>query len=151
MCDQLVVNFEPCFKRFHASQDQNQRCIKPVNIPILMTLPFKDQKSADSVRRQLHVSDLGKKINCVLQPVFTSKKLWRFSVFRLFLFLLLTFFLGSTFHSYINTNKSRLASLSAGQSNCKICNFFEEMKWWMMKNDEWWKIWKLRKQSPHLI
>ena len=32
-----------------------------------------DQKSADSVRRQL--SDLSNKIDCVLQPVFTSRKI----------------------------------------------------------------------------
>ena len=41
--------------------------------PVLIILPFKDQKSADSVRRQL--SDLGKKIDRVLQPVFTSRKI----------------------------------------------------------------------------
>ena len=36
-------------------------------------LPFKDQRSADIVRRQL--SDLGKKINSDIRPVFTSKKI----------------------------------------------------------------------------
>jgi len=62
------------FKRFHASQDQNQSCIKPVDSLVLITLPFKDQKSADSVPRQL--SDLaGKKIARVIQPVFTSRKI----------------------------------------------------------------------------
>ena len=61
------------FKRFHASQDQNQNRIEPVDSPVRITLPFKDQKSADSVRRQ--VSDLGKKIDRVLQPVFTSRKI----------------------------------------------------------------------------
>ena len=39
------------FKRFHASQDQNQRSIKPAESPVLITLPFKDQKSAYSVHR----------------------------------------------------------------------------------------------------
>jgi len=61
------------FKIFHASQDQNQSCIKPVDSPVLITLPFKDHKSADSVCRQL--SDLGKKIDRVMQPVFTSRKI----------------------------------------------------------------------------
>ena len=42
------------------------------NNPVRMTLPFKDQKSADVVRRRL--GDLGTKINQQLQPVFTSKK-----------------------------------------------------------------------------
>ena len=59
--------------RFHASQDVNQSCIKPIDSPVLITLPFKDQKSADSVRKQLN--DLGKKIDHVIQPVFTSKKI----------------------------------------------------------------------------
>lgn len=62
------------FKRFHASQDKDQSCVKPVHNPLLITLPFKDQKSADSVRRQL--SDLEKKIDGVLQPVFTSQKIF---------------------------------------------------------------------------
>ena len=34
---------------------------------------FEDQRSADIVRRQL--SDLGKKINSDIRPVFTSKKI----------------------------------------------------------------------------
>ena len=48
-------------------------CIELIDSPVLITLPFKDQKSADSVRKQLN--DLGKKIDRVLQPVFTSKKI----------------------------------------------------------------------------
>ena len=61
------------FMRFHASQDLNQSCIEPIDSPVLITLPFKDQKSADSVRKQLN--NLGKKIDHVIQPVFTSKKI----------------------------------------------------------------------------
>jgi len=61
------------FKRFHAFQDQNQSRIKPADSPVLITLPFKDQKSADSVRSQL--SDLGEKVDRVSQPVFTSRKI----------------------------------------------------------------------------
>ena len=44
-----------------------------VHNPVRITLPFKDQKSADVVRRRL--GDLGTKINQQLQPVFTSKKI----------------------------------------------------------------------------
>ena len=48
----------------------------PVQTPsdshIRIALPFKDQKSADLVRRQL--GHLGTKTNQQLQPVFTSKK-----------------------------------------------------------------------------
>ena len=45
----------------------------PSDSPVRITLPFKDQKSADVVRRQL--GDLGTKINQQLQLVFTSKKI----------------------------------------------------------------------------
>ena len=48
-----VKLIDSIFKTFQASQDQNQNCIKPVDSPVLITLPFKDQKSADSERRQL--------------------------------------------------------------------------------------------------
>ena len=68
-----VKLIDSIFKRFHASQDQNQSCIEPIDNHVLITLPFKDQKSADSVRKQLN--DLGKKIDRVIQPVFTSKKI----------------------------------------------------------------------------
>ena len=61
------------FKRFLAAQDKNQNRIEPADSPVRITLPYKDQKSADSVRRQL--SDLGKKIDRVIQPVFTSRKI----------------------------------------------------------------------------
>ena len=45
----------------------------PSDSPVRITLPFKDQKSADVVRRQL--GDLGTKINQQLQPAFTRKKI----------------------------------------------------------------------------
>ncbi|XP_068696806.1 uncharacterized protein [Montipora foliosa] len=41
--------------------------------PVRITLPFKDQKSADTARHQL--KDLGRKIGTDLQPVFTSRKI----------------------------------------------------------------------------
>ena len=68
-----VKLIDSIFMRFHASQDLNQSCIEPIDSPVLITLPFKDQKSADSIRKQLN--DLGKKIDHVIQPVFTSKKI----------------------------------------------------------------------------
>ena len=43
--------------------------IEPIDSPIQIMLPFRDQKSAD---RQL--CDLGKKIDRALQKVFTSRK-----------------------------------------------------------------------------
>ena len=59
--------------RFIESQDREQALDIQVNKPIRIILPFKDQRSADLVRRQL--SDLAKKINSDLRPVFTSKKI----------------------------------------------------------------------------
>ena len=41
--------------------------------PIRIVLPFKDQKSANAVRHQL--SDLSRKIDAVVQPVYVSKKI----------------------------------------------------------------------------
>ena len=35
-----------------SKEDLNQSCIEPIDSPVLITLPFKDQKSADSVRKQ---------------------------------------------------------------------------------------------------
>ncbi|KAL9988968.1 hypothetical protein ACROYT_G003467 [Oculina patagonica] len=59
--------------RFTESRSQQQVCDVQANAPVRIILPFKDQRSADVVRRQL--SDLGKKINSDLRPVFTSKKI----------------------------------------------------------------------------
>ena len=42
-------------------------------IPIRITLPFKDQRSANKLRKQLN--DLSRKINTELHPVFTSHKI----------------------------------------------------------------------------
>ena len=41
--------------------------------PIRIVLPFEDQKSANSVRRQL--GDLSRKINVDISPVYTSRKI----------------------------------------------------------------------------
>ena len=45
----------------------------PSDSPIRITMPYKDQKSADVVRKQLRC--LGRKIDHELQPIFTSKKI----------------------------------------------------------------------------
>ena len=45
----------------------------PDNQPIRIVLPFKDQKSADVLRKQLN--NLGNRIGTTLQPIFTSRKL----------------------------------------------------------------------------
>ena len=45
----------------------------PSDSPIWIIMPYKDQKSADVVRKQLRY--LGRKIDHELQPIFTSKKI----------------------------------------------------------------------------
>ena len=45
----------------------------PTDSPLRITLPYKDQKSADQLRGQL--CHLGRKINHPLQPILTSKKI----------------------------------------------------------------------------
>ena len=59
--------------RFIESRNQPQVGDVQPSAPVRIILPFKDQNSADVVRRQL--SDVGKKINSDLRPVFTSKKI----------------------------------------------------------------------------
>ena len=59
--------------RFIESRNQPQVGDVQPSAPVRIILPFKDQKSANLVRRQL--SDVGKKINSDLRPVFTSKKI----------------------------------------------------------------------------
>ena len=48
------------FNRFHTSQNQDQNSIAPIDSPVRITLPFKDQKSTNFVHREQR--DLGKKI-----------------------------------------------------------------------------------------
>ena len=57
---------QPCNDSGHRPSDSPLR--------IIFHVPFKDQKSADQVRRRF--SDLGRKIDYDLQPVFTSKKIF---------------------------------------------------------------------------
>ena len=64
---------ESTFNRFHAFQNQEQNCIAPIDSPVRITLPFKDQKSTNFVHREL--CNFGKKISHVLQPVFASRKI----------------------------------------------------------------------------
>ena len=59
--------------RFIESQDREQAFDIQVNKPVWIILPFKDQRSADLVGRQL--SDFGRKINSDSRPVFASKKI----------------------------------------------------------------------------
>ena len=42
-------------------------------VPVRIPLPFKDQRSANKLRE--HLSDLSRKINAEVHPVFTSHKI----------------------------------------------------------------------------
>lgn len=59
--------------RLHGSKDQSQTRGMSANNSLQIILPFKDQKSADIVREDLH--DLTIIINNKLQPVFSSMKI----------------------------------------------------------------------------
>ena len=52
---------------------QQQQAPSRQEVPIRVVLPYKDQKAANSVRRQL--SDLSRKINTEIRPVYTSRKI----------------------------------------------------------------------------
>ena len=52
---------------------QQQQAPSQQEVPIRVVLPSKDQKAANSVRRQL--SDLSRKINAEIRPVYTSRKI----------------------------------------------------------------------------
>ena len=52
---------------------QQQQASSQQEVPIRVVLPYKDQKAANSVRRQL--SDLSRKINTEIRPVYTSRKI----------------------------------------------------------------------------
>ena len=64
-------------KRFLNNQATDNRSSVPKENcseePIMITIPFKDQRSADGTRKQLQ--SLSSKIGVRLQPVFTSQKL----------------------------------------------------------------------------
>ena len=63
-----VKLIDSIFMRFHASQDLNQSCIEPIDSPVLITLPFKYQKSADSVRKQYNCITKWEQLQNTPQP-----------------------------------------------------------------------------------
>ena len=54
------------------SEDSHTQVADKREAPIRIVLPFKDQKSANVVRKQL--ADLSRKINADISPVYTSQK-----------------------------------------------------------------------------
>jgi len=76
-CIILKPSVENNIRNFIEVRVNENVCSKrpPSDAPIRIVLPFKDQKLANAVRNQL--SDLSRKINAVVQPVYVSKKIKR--------------------------------------------------------------------------
>ena len=55
------------------SEDSDTRLANKREAPVRIVMPYKDQKSANVVRKQL--TDLSGKINAYISPVHTSKKI----------------------------------------------------------------------------
>lgn len=55
------------------SEDSHTRVADKREAPVRIVLPYKDQKSANVVRKQL--ADLSRKINADISPVYTSRKI----------------------------------------------------------------------------
>ena len=73
--DKLVKSTIRQFIDSKVSEDSRtqQQVPEKQEAPIRIVLPFKDQKSANAVRRQL--GDLSRKINVDISPVYTSRKI----------------------------------------------------------------------------
>ena len=61
------------FIESRVSEDSHTQVADKREAPIRIVLPFKDQKSANVVRKQL--ADLSRKINADISPVYTSRKI----------------------------------------------------------------------------
>ena len=55
------------------SEDSRRQVSEKQEAPIRIVLPFKDQKSANAVRKQL--GNLSRKVNVDIGPVYTSRKI----------------------------------------------------------------------------
>ena len=67
---------QPFRRRFiesKVSEDSHTRLADKREPPVRIVLPYKDQKSANVVRKQL--ADLSRKINVDISPVYTSRKI----------------------------------------------------------------------------
>ena len=71
--DDLVQSTIRQFIESKVSEDSHTQVADKREAPIRIVLPFKDQKSANVVRKQL--ADLSRKINADISPVYTSRKI----------------------------------------------------------------------------
>ena len=70
LIDSTIATFVDSVK---SQEPTSSTTTTPENKTVRIVLPFKDQKSADAVRRQL--KDLSNKINVNVQPVYNSPKI----------------------------------------------------------------------------
>ena len=71
--DDLVQSTIRRFIESKVSDDSHTRLADKREAPVRIVLPYKDQKSANVVRKQL--ADLSRKINVDISPVYTSRKI----------------------------------------------------------------------------
>ena len=71
--DNLVESTIRRFIESKVSEDSHTRLADKREAPVRIVLPYKDQKSANVVRKQL--ADLSRKINADISPVYTSRKI----------------------------------------------------------------------------
>ena len=55
------------------AEDSHTQVADKREAPVRIVLPYKDQKSANVVRKQL--ADLSRKINADISPIYTSRKI----------------------------------------------------------------------------
>ena len=71
--DDLVQSTIRRFIESKVSKDRYTQLADKREAPVRIVLPYKDQKSANVVRKQL--ADLSRKINGDISPVYTSRKI----------------------------------------------------------------------------
>ena len=71
--DDLMQSTIRRFIESKVSEDSHTRLVDKREAPVRIVLPYKDQKSANVVRKQL--ADLSRKINADISPFYTSRKI----------------------------------------------------------------------------
>ena len=71
--DDLVQSSIRKFIESKVSENPHTQVADKKEVPVRIVLPYKDQKSANVVRKQL--ADLSRKINADISPVYTSRKI----------------------------------------------------------------------------
>ena len=94
-------------KQFSQEPDKEIHTVPSADPSCYMVLPFKDQRSADRVRKDIY--SLGAKIDVNVKPVFTSRKLSQ------------TLSVKENKPPIVNTHAVRCVFISAWLVRCKLC------------------------------